>query len=94
MTPTEQDKGLREAITKIVEAEYKSPNYIPAVERVDHIMQLFTADRKRVALEARIEAAEHILNTMVSRAGGYCDEIKPDAIPDYIAELKKQKEEL
>ncbi len=55
MTPTEQDKELREAITKIVEAEYKSPNYTPAVERVDHIMHLITADRKRVALEARID---------------------------------------
>lgn len=94
MTPTEQDKELREAIISIVEAEYKSPNYTPAVQRVEHIMQLITADRKRVELEARIEAAEHIQNTMVHEAGGYCDEILPDAIPDYIAELKAQQEEV
>ena len=55
MTPTEQDEELREAIIGIVEAEYKMPNYIPAVERIEHIMQLITADRKRVALEARID---------------------------------------
>ena len=60
MTPTEQDKELREAITKIVEAEYKSPNYTPAVERVDHIMHLITADRKRVALEARIDELKDV----------------------------------
>ena len=88
MTPTEQDKELREVIIAIVEAEYKSPNYTPAVKRVDYIMQLITADRKRVALEARIEAAEHIQNTMVHEAGGYCDEILLDVILDYIVELK------
>ena len=60
MTPTEQDKELREAIAKIVEAEYKSPNYIPAVERVEHIMHLTTADRKRVALEARIDELQSL----------------------------------
>ncbi len=61
MTPTEQDKELREAIISIVEAEYKTPNYIPAVERIDHIMQLITADRKRVALEAKIEVCDKYL---------------------------------
>lgn len=61
-------------------------------EQVDRYWQLITADRKRVALEARIGAAEHILNTMVHEAGGYCDEIGPDAIPNYIAELKQELE--
>lgn len=64
------------------------------MEQVDRYWQLITADRKRVALEARIETAEHIQNTMVHEAGGYCDEILPDAIPNYIAELKAQQEEL
>jgi hypothetical protein len=58
------------------------------------LADFITADRKRVALGARIDAAEHILNTMVHEAGGYCDEIDPDDITNYIAELKSQQEEV
>lgn len=58
------------------------------------LAKLITADRKRVVLEARIDAAEHILNTMVHKTGGYCDEIDPDDITNYIAELKSQQEEV
>ena len=95
MTPTEQeDKELREAIL----LEFKNVHRLAPADYTENctniVMQLITADRKRVALEARIEAAEHIQNTMVHEAGGYCDEILPDAIPDYIAELKAQQEEV
>lgn len=45
------DEDLREAIIGIVEAEYKSPNYTPAVERVDRIMQLIKQHREAYALE-------------------------------------------
>lgn len=91
MTPTEQDKELREAIANIVEAEYKSPNYTPVVERIDHIMQLITADRKRVALEARIDELEQVYPQLqkhhgVSGEGNYYYD-------DRIAELKAQQEE-
>ena len=97
MTPTEQDKELREKVAAIIEYWDFSPlqDEDSRIERLkNEIMQLITADRECVALEARIEAAEHIQNTMVHEAGGYCDEILPDAIPDYIAELKAQQEEV
>ena len=118
MTPTEQDKELREALMRSLEAKIMESGfldehdknvggtlYTPAnnqkltasaladVLSVD-IMQLFTADRKRVALEAKIDAVEHILNTMVHEAGGYCDEIDPDDITNYVAELKQELEKL
>lgn len=38
--------------------------------------------------EARIAEAEYIQKNFVSVAGGYCDEISPDAIPNRITELK------
>lgn len=92
MTPTEQDKELQKEVYKHLEF-LNSPKSDLGTE-IDHIMQLIIADRKRVALEARVEAAEHIQNTMVSPTGGYCDEISPNEIPDYIAELKAQQEQL
>lgn len=91
MTPTEQDKELREAITKIVEAEYKSPNYMPAVERIDYIMQLITADRKRVALEARIEEVGRIIERVWGLDYG---EETEKYLSVRIAELKAQQEEV
>jgi hypothetical protein len=94
MTPTEQDKELREAIL----LEFKNVHRLAPADYTENctniVMQLITADRKRVALEAKLETAEHIQNTMVHEAGGYCDEILPDAIPNYIAELKAQQEEV
>ena len=56
MTPTEQDKELREKIATIVEYWDFSPlqDEDSRIERLQNeIMQLITADRKRVALEAR-----------------------------------------
>ena len=106
MTPTEQYKELREAIAKIVEAEYKSPDYIPAVERIDHVMQLITADRKRVALEARLDEIKLTKdNSEESYLGEdwWADEsIKDNSAHEVplsyfdnrIAELKAQQEEV
>ena len=91
MTPTEQDKELREASIGIVEAEYKMPNYIPAVERVDHIMHLITVDRKRVALEARIDEVE---TPLVKIMAGDSDYISIEYFKRRLAELKAQQEEL
>ena len=91
MTPTEQDKELREAIAKIVEAEYKSPDYIPAVERIDHVMQLITADRKRVALEARIDEVGRIIDRELGLDYG---EETEKYLSVRIAELKAQQEEV
>ena len=85
---------LREQIETLVFARFYD---VPEKQRksiVANLLKLITADRKRVALEAKIDAVEHILNTMVHEAGGYCDEIDPDDITNYIAELKQELEKL
>ena len=105
MTPTEQDNELFENSfgewleNHGIELSGNNPSHLGTWQAmVDMnelklaIKKLITADRKRVALEARINTAEHIQNTMVSPAGGYCDEILPNAIPNYIAQLKAQQE--
>ena len=70
MTPTEQDNELREAICDAMhvypeELKYRLPNSFGNSE-LEAIMQLITADRKRVALEARLNevqnAYEHWIN--------------------------------
>jgi hypothetical protein len=100
MTPTEQDNELREQITPLVIEAIENGTFDGyygdqiADETWNFLKALITADRKRVALEAKLETAEHIQNTMVDEACGYCDEILPDAIPNYIAELKAQQEEV
>ena len=58
MTPTEQDNELREKISHRFDsvcAEGHQQSCGEYQTAVDDIMQLITADRKRVALEARID---------------------------------------
>lgn len=62
MTPTEQDKELRAKLANTKTFNYDvyfgqdiASSCIPFEEALDEIMQLITADRKRVALEARID---------------------------------------
>ena len=94
MTPTEQDKELREKVATIVEYWDFSPlqDEDSRIERLkDEIMQLITADRKRVALEARIDELEQVYPQLqkhhgVSGEGNYYYD-------DRIAELKAQQEE-
>ena len=87
------DEELREAIISIVEAEYKSPNYTPAAERVDHIMHLIKQHREAYAIEARIDELEKI------EIGGdniWTVDSGTDTamlIEERIAELKAQQEE-
>ena len=59
MTPTEQDKELREKLLNLRITVWKQTN-LNGQANLDHdsvneILQLITADRKRVALEARID---------------------------------------
>lgn len=110
MTPTEQDKELREKMLSLYSANFNDGEPIEGrvgsrdmfsvsviVDFVDDfIVPLITADRKRVELEARIEALNGVQlchrNTrteIVSIVGGA---ILP--IDDRIAELKAQQEEL
>ena len=60
MTPTEQDKELREAIL----LEFKNVHRLAPADYTENctniVMQLITADRKRVALEARIDPFEFV----------------------------------
>ena len=101
MTPTEQDKQLRELLERYawtIETD-EGGEYL-AVD-IDHviepILQLITADRKRVALEARIDELEH---TFVSYdnvlASEYVEnpEWEYGQVVERIAELKAQQEEV
>ena len=60
MTPTEQDKELREAIL----LEFKNVHRLAPADYTENctniVMQLITADRRRVALEARIDPFEFV----------------------------------
>ena len=71
MTPTEQDKELRRAIVNYrIKCDYYLSDrdagvisqevYEAAISsELDTVVQLIAADRKRVALEARIDALEY-----------------------------------
>ena len=58
MTPTEQDKELRIEIWDAI--RYNKFN-METSSAVEHIMQLITADRKRVALEAEIAQLKSVV---------------------------------
>ena len=64
MTPTEQDNELREKLLNLRITVWKQTN-LNGQANLDHdsvneILQLITADRKRVALKARVDEIEHI----------------------------------
>ena len=74
MTPTEQDKELREQIVAVMfEDEWFHCSEHGSVicaeandertKALNKIIHLITADRKRVALEARIELIDSMLNS-------------------------------
>lgn len=90
MTPTEQDKELRDKVATIVEYWDFSPlqDEDSRIERLkNEIMQLITADRKRVALEARIDELE--------RTMPHTDGMRHyNTAKRRIAELKAQQEEV
>ena len=90
MTPTEQDKELREAICDAMhihpeELQYNLPNSFGNSE-LEAIMQLIAADRKRVALEARIDELQKYLDHYKDDYDRYADH--------RIAELKQELEKL
>ena len=102
MTPTEQENELRDEIKNILNAESfvsvdidkVTPSLRALVAKrhdngaIDTILELITADRKRVALEARIDELERVYPQLqkhygVSGDGNYYYD-------DRIAELKAQ----
>lgn len=97
MTPTEQDKELREKISHRFDsvcAEGHQQSCGEYQTAVDDVMQLITADRKRVALEAKIEESKLIAQLFV---GLPTKTMKRTDLKYYlinrIAELKAQQEE-
>lgn len=80
MTPTEQDNELREKISHRFDsvcAEGHQQSCGEYQTAVDDVMQLIIADRKRVALEARIGTLNKLKNT---RPNAETD----DATADYL----------
>ena len=98
MTPTEQDKELREKLLNLRITVWKQTNLNGQAnldhDSVDEIMELITADRKRVALEARKAEDEFVLKQLkdIWRLTNYA-KIKV-FIEERIAELKAQQEEV
>jgi hypothetical protein len=106
MTPTEQDNELREKLTNMQVEFCKKcgmDNLIPHIIDTDDnagqamrddLIQLITADRKRVALEAKIEESKLIAQLFV---GLPTKTMKRTDLKDYlinrITELKAQQEE-
>lgn len=91
MTPTEQDKELREKLLNLRITVWKQTN-LNGQANLDHdsvneMLQLITADRKRVAVEARIDELEDLSPDMYY----FGDIVKID---NRIAELKAQQGEV
>lgn len=91
MTPTEQDKELREAIL----LEFKNVHRLAPADYTENctnvVMQLITADRKRVALEARLDELLHLDDQSIGtdwKANAWF------SVSDRMAELKAQQEEV
>jgi len=101
MTPTKQDKELREKINHRFESVCTEGHQQSCGEyqtAVDDIMQLITADRKRVALEARIELIDSMLNSnpgILHDCGRRLDGVFGKTYLEYSkSELKAQQEEV
>jgi hypothetical protein len=104
MTPTEQDKELLEKLYSIfeIDCDYYSPTVQNGcgydgfycklhTSMLDNAMQLITADRKRVELEARLDEARYIDANIIGTPRKVNTN---DAINRRIAELKVQQEEV
>lgn len=89
MTPTEQDKVSDEELKSYIIEQLHSFDREEEMfdTYVDRFLQLITADRKRVALEARIDELEN--NKWLPNEAKW---IEQEA--DRIAELKAQQEEV
>ena len=89
VTPTEQDKELRGQIDSWSYGKYS--------DRIDELLDLITADRKRVALEARINENNMYIRELTRHyfpSGPGEPHIPLVQFHERIAELKAEKEEL
>lgn len=103
MTPTEQDKELREAIL----LEFKNVHRLAPADYTENctnvVMRLITADRKRAELEARIselkmwELPENEIQMVFANPCNICGHDYPKlrkAQQDRLSALKAQQEEV
>ena len=111
MTPTEQDKELQEWLVEHTALIEETGGAVWRELEVEtfmyHLRELITADRKRVALEARIDTATDILygfsrtykqevtdsagNVYIDESHGYISRYE---VQELVAELKAQQEEV
>ena len=96
MTPTEQDEELREQIYALDRLRVKIDPNLPRIgsvmARVDDIVALITADRKRVALEARLDEWNLIgetLHAALIESERHVEKVRNDRL----SALKAQQEE-
>ena len=93
MTPTEQDNELREAIL----LEFKNVHRLAPADYTENctniVMQLITADRKRVALEARIETVMYI-DSMLRFENIPLHPVQSESLKQYLRQLEAQQEKL
>lgn len=100
MTPTEQDKELREQIADLFDELCEPTNEFwhrdSGLHWAGKVMQLIAADRKRVALEARLEELDYIRQKgqRIVVPGMEDRPVWSDAFRERIAELKAQQEEV
>ncbi len=87
MTPTEQDKELRERLD--IRSRLKGLSIFKLGFGFDssELIEFILADRKRVALEARIDELNNVRDMDLSLVTHY-------RVIDRIAELKAQQEEV
>lgn len=96
-TPTEQDKELLSKLDRLIIENQSDDGSIDISDQRamrDEIMQLITADRRRVALEARIDEISHIFRIVDGRIFWQSDISLAMPIDERIAQLKAQQEEV
>jgi len=100
MTPTEKDKELSEKLRVMIRGYLRNYTDIARDSSVyaNEVLSLTTADRERVALEARIDELENRLRVQFipSHWARLCAEVNSWAkyVDRRIAELKAQQEKL
>ena len=98
MTPTEQDKELREKLTKLISQDgWVDTQEVDVDGQVNELVAIITADRKRVALEARIDENNMYIRELTRHyfpSGPGKPHIPLVQFHERIAELKAQQEEV
>ena len=91
MTPTEQDKELSEKLRVMIRGylRHYTDSARDSSVYANEVLSLITADRKRIALEARIDELDKIPEYKWDNHKHCLD---TDYVTERIAELKAQKE--